>query len=65
MKNLLIRKKISNLFNKNKYEEDKELFELACSEISPSNYRAALFYGLQNMKPNLDSTTDTIWIGKI
>lgn len=51
------KKKISNLFDKNKYEEDKELFELACSEISPSNYRAALFYGLQNMKPNLDSTT--------
>lgn len=50
------KKKISNLFDKNKYEEDKELFELACSEISPSNYRAALFYGLQNIKPNLDST---------
>lgn len=49
--------KISNLFDKNKYEEDKKLFELGCSEISPSNYRAALFYGLQNMKPNLDSTT--------
>lgn len=49
--------KISNLFDKNKYKEDKNLFELGCSEIPPSNYRAALFYGLQNMKPNLDSTT--------